>query len=149
MKNKGHWLIIGCALVVVGIVADACSSGDPKFQQYMVEGELLYVTHCSNCHQKDGAGLRLVYPPLASSDYMEKNFQKVICGMKYGLAGEIVVNGNTYHQLMPGVLSLTELELAEIATYIYNSWGHQRGLIESRVIPALLDSCDRPPPRRP
>jgi len=107
----------------------------------MVEGEQLYRTHCSNCHQVDGKGLRRVYPPLASSDYMEANFERVICGMKYGLQGEIVVNDIDYVQAMPGVPSLTELELAEIATYIYNSWGHQRGLVEPMEVTTLLDSC--------
>jgi len=121
---------------------------DPKFTQYLVEGEQLYNTHCGNCHQKNGKGLRQVYPPLAESDYMAQHFEKVICGMKFGLEGEIKVNGTTYNQRMPGVLSLTDLELAEIATYIYNSWGHERGMIESISIPALLDSCVRPKPRR-
>lgn len=133
--------------LLVGVMA-SCNTPDPKFQQYLVEGEQLYLIHCSNCHQKDGRGLRQVYPPLAPSDYMDQNFEKVICGMKYGLQGEISVNGNSYVQAMPGVPSLTELELAEIATYIYNSWGHQRGLIEARSMAALLDSCARPRYRR-
>src|SRR3954468_18767108 len=60
---------------------------DPKFQQYFVEGEQLYQAHCSNCHQKDGKGLKLVYPPLAQSDYMEENPEKVLCLMKQGIQG--------------------------------------------------------------
>lgn len=68
--------------------------------------------------------------------------------MKYGLDGEIQVNGISYNQRMPGVLSLTDLELAEIATYIYNSWGGERGMIDSRDVPGLIDSCARPRPRR-
>lgn len=150
VRNSGLLKVAVCLLAAAVMMTNflSCSTRDPKFQQYMAEGEQLYATHCSNCHQKNGEGLRLVYPPLASSDYMEKNFSRVICGMKYGLDGEVVVNGNAYNQLMPGVLSLTELEIAEIATYIYNSWGHQRGIIESRSVPDLLDSCVRPGPRR-
>lgn len=133
-------------LVLLTVIA--CAPADPKFNQYMVEGERLYLTHCSNCHQRDGNGLRRVYPPLAGSDYLEKNFRSVICGMKYGIQGEIVVGGVMYNQAMPGVPSLTELELAEIATYLYNSWGAQHGLIETRRIGPLLDSCARPVLRR-
>jgi cytochrome c551 len=125
-----------------------CTVPDPKFSQYMVEGERLYRMHCSNCHQRDGGGLRRVYPPLAGSDYMQTHFREVICGMKYGLQGEITVKNVKYNQAMPGVLSLTELELAEIATYIYNTWGQDRGIIESQDIRLLLDSCDRPRSRR-
>jgi cytochrome c551 len=138
-------LLIG---FTIAVMAAACTPGDPKFRQYMVEGERLYVQHCSNCHQRDGKGLRRVYPPLAGSDYMKNNLAGVICGMKYGVQGEITVQGVMYNQAMPGVLSLTELELAEIATYIYNSWGSQNELIDARRIGPMLDSCAKPKLRR-
>lgn len=107
----------------------------------MVEGERLYLQHCSNCHQRNGEGLRRVYPPVAGSDYLEANLPAVVCGMKYGIQGEVTVRGVMYNQAMPGVLSLTELELAEIATYICNSWGAQRGLVDARRVGPWLDSC--------
>lgn len=118
-----------------------CSRKDPKFQQYFVEGEQLYLKNCSNCHQKNGKGLGLVYPPLAPSDFMEKNFEEVICLMKKGKIGSMVVNGNEFRQPMPGIPTLTELEVAEIATYIYNSWGHQRGIVEVRQVSPVLKAC--------
>jgi mono/diheme cytochrome c family protein len=126
----------------------ACTPTDPKLKQYLVEGERLYVQHCSNCHQRDGQGLRRVYPPLAGSDFLPSNLPRVVCSMKYGLQGEITVNGVMYNQAMPGVLSLTELELAEIATYLYNSWGARGGLIDARQVGPMLDSCARPRSRR-
>jgi hypothetical protein len=79
---------------------------------------------------------------------MDAHFSEVICGMKYGIQGEVIVNGIMYQQAMPGVLSLTELELAEIATYVFNSWGRERGIVEGMEIKAILDSCDRPRLRR-
>lgn len=118
----------------------SCTS-DPKFQQYFVEGEQLYQTHCSNCHQKNGKGLGLVYPPLAPSDYMEANPEMVMCLMKRGISGEIMVNGESFNQAMPGIPSLTELEIAEIATFIYNSWGHEKGLIEVNSVSKALQGC--------
>src|SRR3954467_2763545 len=105
---------------IVYCIFISCNS-DPKFQQYFVEGEQLYQAHCSNCHQKDGKGLKLVYPPLAQSDYMEENPEKVLCLMKQGIQGQVRVNGKIFDQPMPGIPSLTELEIAEIATFIYNS----------------------------
>ncbi len=119
----------------------SCSPKDPKFQQYFVEGEQLYLKNCSNCHHKDGKGLGLVYPPLAPSDFMDKNFDEVICLVKKGRKGEMTVNGNVYNQPMPGIPLLTELEIAEIATYIYNSWGHEKGLIEVKQVDQLLKAC--------
>ncbi len=83
----------------------------------------------------------LVYPPLAASDYFEKNFNTSLCLMKYGKQGEIVVNGKNFNKPMPGVPSLTELEIAEIATYLFNSWGRERGIVEIPEVKTALDEC--------
>ena len=135
-KGLSFWVLAVSILIVVN-----CSQRDSKFQQYFVEGEQLYIKHCSNCHQKNGTGLGLVYPPLVSADFMEKNFDEVICMMKKGRKGELTVNGKTYNQPMPGVPSLTELEIAEIATYIYNQWGHEKGIVELKTVNQALQPC--------
>jgi cytochrome c551 len=124
-----------------GLCLIACSPKDPKFQQYFVEGEQLYLKNCSNCHQKKGIGLARVYPPLGPSDFMDKEFVDVICIIKKGRRGPMMVNGIHYNQPMPGVASLTELEIAEITTYIYNSWGHKKGLIEVNKVSQSLQAC--------
>jgi mono/diheme cytochrome c family protein len=72
---------------------------------------------------------------------MDNNFDEVICIMKKGRKGEMLVNGKSYNQPMPGVPSLTELEIAEIATYIYNSWGHHKGMVEVKEISRSLQPC--------
>jgi cytochrome c551 len=129
--------------VVYGLLLLSCSNKDSKFQQYYVQGEQLYVKNCSNCHQKNGKGLGLVYPPLDQSDYLDKNFQEVICLMKYGKSGEMIVNGKNFNQPMPGIPSLTDLEAAEIATYIYNTWSRQRGLIDVKQTEKIIRDCDQ------
>jgi mono/diheme cytochrome c family protein len=113
----------------------------PKFTQYYNQGETLYQKNCSNCHQKNGSGLGLVYPPLDSSDYMEKNFKEVICLIRNGKKGELFVNGKKFNQPMPGIPTLTDLEIAEIATYIYNTWSHQKGMVEVKEVSELLKAC--------
>ena len=125
----------------------ACYQGNKsgrsiKFQQYYVEGEQLYITHCSNCHQKSGKGLGLLYPPLDESDYMEENLSAVLCQIKNGRSGELIVNGKSFNQVMPGVTTLTDLEIAEIATYIYNTWTHERGIIELKLVTKTLKECE-------
>lgn len=119
----------------------SCSPQDKKFRQYYTQGQMLYEKHCSNCHQQDGQGLRRLYPPLAKSDFLKNNFNPFICTMKYGTSGSIVVNGVEFNKLMPGVPSLTELELAELATYITNSWGEQGGIVTIEQVSQALSGC--------
>ena len=135
-----------CFVFVLSGVVSSCTTGGKsdrsvKYEQYYVEGEQLSITHCSNCHQKSGDGLGLLYPPLNDSDYMEQHVEEVICLIKNGISGEIIVNGQSYNQPMPGVASLTDLEIAEIATYIYNSWGHDKGIIELKLVTKTLVEC--------
>jgi mono/diheme cytochrome c family protein len=130
-------------MIYVALVAglQQCIQRNSKQQQYYVQGEQLYLKHCSNCHQKDGTGLGLLYPPVDRSDYVDSRFEEVICLMKYGKSGEIVVNGKVYNQPMPGVTSLTNLELAEIATYLYNSWSRKQGLIDVNQVAEVITQC--------
>jgi len=140
MRSK--LILIFCLLFCAAVIS-CTETKSVKFQQYYVQGEILFTKHCSNCHQASGAGLGLVYPPLNKSDFMEKNFEQVLCLMKYGVNGEITVNGKTFVQPMPGVQSLTDLEIAEIATYIYNSWEHQRGIVDVSAASKVLSNCKR------
>lgn len=73
---------------------------------------------------------------------METNFEKVICLMKNGKSGELIVNGKSFNKTMPSIPSLTNLELAEIATYIYNTWEHQHGIIEVKTVDSVLSTCN-------
>jgi len=112
-----------------------------KFQQYYVEGEVLYKQHCANCHQPDGSGLGRVYPPLNRSDFLDENLNEVICLIKNGRQGEMLVNGVMYNQPMAGISSLTDLEVAEITTYIYNTWSHEQGLVDVTMATSVLKEC--------
>ena len=112
-----------------------------KFQLYYAQGENLFIANCANCHQRSGEGLGLVYPPLNKSDYMDKKFPEVVCLIRNGKRGEINVNGNLFNQPMYGMSNITDLEMAELATYIYNSWEHQRGIVEVEEIRRVLAEC--------
>lgn len=134
-------LIAAFGIAVTVAMSQCSGSTSAKFNQYYVQGEKLYLAHCSNCHQKDGSGLRRVYPPINVSDYMEQNFQEVICLIRRGKTGELIVNGKQYQQPMPGIPTLSDLEVAEIATYIYNTWGRERGIVDVKEAEGILNGC--------
>ena len=84
-----------CSLQLLAVCCTlyACNSKSPdtstKFDQYFIQGEQLYIRHCSNCHQKNGKGLGLIYPPLDTSDYMQNHLEEVVCLMRNGKSGEL------------------------------------------------------------
>ncbi|MBR10262.1 MAG: cytochrome C [Rickettsiales bacterium] len=113
-----------------------------RLRQYMVQGKQLYLTHCANCHQKDGSGLAQLYPPLAKSDYLMSDLKRAACIVKNGIEGEIVVTGRTFNQPMPGLPDLTPIEVAEIVTYVSNSWGNEAGISSTRDVSIWLKKCE-------
>lgn len=111
---------------------------DLKTKQYAIQGQQLYLNYCSNCHQEDGSGLKRLIPPLRESDYLLADVSRTVRIIHHGIKGEMTVNGVEYNQPMPGNPQLTPLEIAQISTYIYNVWGHQKGIISSKQVNEVL-----------
>jgi cytochrome c551 len=124
--------------------ASAEENGNTEMRQtqYTVQGQALYSTYCANCHQKEGNGLAGLYPPLAGSDFLLADLSRAACGIKNGLKGEILVNGKTYNMPMPANNQLSPLEIAEIITYISNSWGNNKGLSGVKEVEKWLMECE-------
>ena len=108
----------------------------------MVNGAKIYQAYCANCHQSKGEGLARLYPPLAGSDYLLGNIPRAACIIKNGQSGEILVNGVSFNQMMPAVSNLTNLEIAEVVTYISNSWGNEGGFQSVKEVDKWLTACE-------
>lgn len=131
---------LGFAFCVLMMVA--CDSKEEiKRKQYYIDGQALYKTHCANCHQEKGEGLAGLYPPIAGSDFLVKNKELILCSMRNGLMDTITVNGKSYHQPMPANSQLQALDVAEIATFIYNEWGGEKTITEVKDVQKILATC--------
>lgn len=128
---------------ILSILIFGCQSAEEiKRNQYFVEGLELYKTHCANCHQIDGTGLEGLYPPISSA-FLDKNKMKVICLMQNGINDSLVINGKKYSQPMPANKSLEKLELAEIATFVYNKWGNETVITDFEEVEKGLEGCKK------
>lgn len=86
-------------------------------------GKNVYQTTCQACHQPNGEGMPNVFPPLAKSDYLNKNKEASIDAVAHGLQGEITVNGKKYNGIMPPQ-NLNNKQIAAVLTYVYSQWGN-------------------------
>lgn len=134
--------IAGVSLLLMGFsLCLSCQSEEEiKRQRYITEGILVYKNNCANCHQNKGEGLAALYPPLAHSDFLA-NKNAVICLIRYGQQGPIQVNGKPYNRPMPAQPQLSDLEVAELVTYIYNEWGHETKLTGVKEVTPILIQC--------
>ena len=95
-------------------------------------GNEIYTDFCVSCHLPNGQGVRKTYPPLAKSDYLIKKQEASIKAIKYGLSGSIVVNGETYNNVMTP-MGLDDQEIADVMNYINNSWGNKNDKMVTKL----------------
>ena len=82
---------------------------------------------CFGCHGADGAGMPNLGPPLVSSEWVVGKPEILANILLHGLAGPITVAGKIYKPdaEMPALgasPSITDQDLADLATYIRNEW---------------------------
>jgi nitrite reductase (NO-forming) len=86
-------------------------------------GQRVYNNTCLACHQASGQGIAGAFPPLVASDYLNADKRRSIGVVAGGLSGVIKVNGQEYNSTMPA-LSLSDEDVANVLTYVYNSWNN-------------------------
>ena len=101
--------------------------------QQIADGKNIYGRTCFACHQSEGQGIPAAFPPLAKSDYLNADPNRAINAVLHGLSGEITVNGKKYNSVMTSQ-NLTDQEISDVLTYIYNSWGNNK----TKVTPEMV-----------
>jgi mono/diheme cytochrome c family protein len=88
-------------------------------------GKRIYVTNCATCHQVTGQGVPGQYPPLAGSEWVAGNEERIIRIVLHGLNGPITVSGQEYNNVMaPLGAVLKDDQIANILSYIRSEWGN-------------------------
>jgi len=96
---------------------------------------------CFTCHQPNGQGISGQFPPLAGSDWVLGEKERLIKISIHGLMGEIEVNGVKYNNVMapPGIPpgSLTDQQIADVLTYIRNEWGNSASAVSPEEVATI------------
>lgn len=134
--------LVGSIIALVGILLVAACQSDEnlEFKRYYSSGALVYQQHCQNCHGTNGEGLSALIPPLSDSGYLKKNLRLLPCYIKNGLKGQIIIKGKTFEDSMPAD-DLSPLEIAQVLTYIGNSFGNKLNTINEQSVQKNLADC--------
>ncbi len=116
--------------------AEVASANAATLEERINNGGKLFVNNCSACHQADGQGLSGAFPPLAGSDYIANEPMKVIHAVLDGKSGPITVNGTQYNAVMPSLAYLSDADVADVVTFVINSWGNTGGEVTTAQIAA-------------
>lgn len=94
-------------------------------EKSIANGKEIYADFCVQCHFVNGKGDAKNFPPLDGSDWLDNKITQSIHAIKFGLTGEIKVNGKKFNNTMPPPAGLSNQEIADVLNYIRNSWGNK------------------------
>jgi mono/diheme cytochrome c family protein/glucose/arabinose dehydrogenase len=107
--------------VVVPVVKPLTNEEHAMFDS----GKLTFTGLCAACHQTTGKGLDGLAPPLADSEWVNGDPERIVRVVMHGLRGPIKVKGNNYSYDMPAAGFLTDEQIASVLTYIRREWDHE------------------------
>jgi mono/diheme cytochrome c family protein len=102
------------------------------------DGQEIYLTRCTSCHQMNGEGVPGVFPPLQNSEIVGGDKGRLIRVILNGLSGELTVSGMTYNGMMPpwGAF-LDDQQVADVLTYVRSSFGNSAEAITPQEVAAV------------
>jgi mono/diheme cytochrome c family protein len=103
----------------------------------MKRGQAVYSRTCIACHQPTGMGIPPVFPPLAGSEWIAKSSSIAVRNIINGMQGPVTVKGMTYNSMMPPVAGLTDKDIADVVTYVNNSFGNTGAIVTEAEVTAI------------
>jgi mono/diheme cytochrome c family protein len=109
-------------------------------EEFTGKGQEIYNWYCGACHQRDGKGDSGRFPPLAATDWVNGDEERLIDIVLNGLEGAIEVNGETYNSSMPQHSFLSDQQVADVLTYIRSNFGNTAPAVSAELVTKVRDS---------
>ncbi len=100
-------------------------------------GKRVYEQYCKACHMADGSGLRGMHPPLINNKTVNGKTDKLIEVTMKGMSGKVVIDGVEYNGIMPPHNHLTDKQIADVLTYIRQSFSNNSGAVTPAEVAKL------------
>jgi mono/diheme cytochrome c family protein len=120
-------------IVLMLMCADAFAQKASK--QSIEKGKLVYEQYCLTCHQVDGSGVPNLNPPLIKTSLVLGDKKKIIGIVLKGL-NDVEVNGETYSNPMPPFDFMSDEEIADVLTYVRNSFTNKGTAVTAAEVKA-------------
>lgn len=117
-------------------VVDREFEPDPEIHD---RGQQIYNQTCIACHGADGSGVPNAFPPLDGSDWVTDEPSLSIRILLHGLSGPVEVNGESYNSVMPPHVNLSDRDIADVLTYVRQTWSNDAAPVEPSSVKSLRD----------
>ena len=112
----------------------------PPDVKWLKDGAGVYSGSCQGCHQPNGLGNASAgIPPLDASEWVTGGEKRLATVVLKGLQGPIHVKGVTYGTAVmnaKGGVSLTDKQVAQVISFVRNSWSNKGSFVMDDQIKA-------------
>src|SRR4051812_37108285 len=123
-------------LLLIVIFVSACKKKatsseaaiDPVISESIARGQVVYKQYCVACHMVDGLGAPPMNPSLSGTSFVKGDKNVLIPIVLKGMSNQ-AIDGQKYHNVMPPLDFLTDEQVADVLTYVRNSFGNKESLI--------------------
>ena len=135
------FLIIPASLFLFGMKKNFVRSKDGTsimpVQKSMAAGQNVFKKYCATCHQADGGGVPNMNPPLIKTPYVLGDKERLIKIVLHGFNENVEIEGEYYKNPMPELSILKDQEIADVLTYVRNSFGNKASAITAAEVKAV------------
>ena len=103
----------------------------------MNRGKIVYESYCLTCHQEDGTGVPKLNTPLIKTSYVTGDKKKIITWVLSGTTEKMEIDGEYYSNNMPPQNYLKDQEIADVLTYVRNSFGNKASAVSASEVKSV------------
>lgn len=103
----------------------------------MANGKKIYGQYCLACHMADGAGVPNMNPPLIKTTHILGDKTRLIKVVLNGLSTGEEIDGETYTNVMPAHSFLKDQEIADVLSFVRNSFGNKATTVTVAEVKSL------------
>ena len=127
-RNQMKFLFLTVFALIFGVNVDA---------QNMVKGKKIYEAKCLACHQADGGGVPNMNAPLdGASNVVGNDIARLVRIIRYGYNERVALDGFYYSNAMTASPDLKDNDIADLLTYIRNSWSNKASAVSVAQVQA-------------
>ncbi|MDE3254171.1 MAG: cytochrome c [Bacteroidota bacterium] len=109
-----------------------------NLQASITRGKEVYLLQCLACHQIDGGGVANLNPPLDGATAVKANDKaRLIRIVLQGLNDRKEIDGEFYANNMAPHPDLTDQQIADVLTYVRNSWSNKASAVTPAEVKAV------------
>ena len=121
-------------LSFIAVAVFSFSEGALPVQDQMARGKKVYESYCLACHMADGGGVPRMNPPLTKTVYVLGDKKRLIGIVLNGMDEPLEIDGETYSNVMAPHNFLKDQEIADVLTYVRNSFGNKASAITAEEV---------------